>query len=102
MARTTPRNPCSSIIEERIVILRKTGLPIFMLAVGALVCACAPKHRETVEELLANPQHLKEVRQRCQENRAAVGEELCQASAVAAGRRLDPGAMRDPYSKEGR
>ena len=81
--------------------LRKTGMALLLAAVAA-VTGCAPKHRESVEELLAHPEHLKEIRQRCRENRAAVGEDLCQASAVAAGRRLDPGAMRDPYSKEGR
>jgi len=55
------------------------------------MAACSPKRAETVEELMANPQHLNEVRARCRVNRAEVGEATCQAAAIALGKRMGEG-----------
>jgi hypothetical protein len=41
-----------------------------------------------VDELVANPERIKEIQRQCKEDRAKVGDELCMRAAAAAERRF--------------
>ena len=51
----------------------------------------------TVEELAANPERLKELRQQCKTDRARLGDELCNRVAEATNRRF-LGDGKTPYT----
>lgn len=52
---------------------------------------------ETVESLVANPEHLKELREQCKTDRAKLGDELCNRVAEATNRRFF-GDGKTPYT----
>jgi hypothetical protein len=54
-----------------------------------LLAACnKPEPAESVESLMANPDHLKEVRAQCQADHDKVGDALCNMAAEATRRRF--------------
>jgi hypothetical protein len=54
-----------------------------------LLAACnKPAPTESVESLIANPEHLKEVRAQCKADHAKVGDALCTMAAEAMRRRF--------------
>ncbi|MDP1638820.1 MAG: EexN family lipoprotein [Candidatus Nitrotoga sp.] len=58
-------------------------------ACTVLLAACSkPEPTESVESLIANPEHLKEVRAQCKANHAKVGDALCNMAAEATRRRF--------------
>lgn len=62
---------------------------IVMPLIAAVLAACGPaKPMETVDELVANPERIKEIRRLCKEDRTKVGDELCLRAAAAAERRF--------------
>lgn len=63
-------------------------LPTMLLS-ALLLAACGQSSSvETVESLIANPERLAELRDQCRDNRATVGEELCNAVAEATRQRF--------------
>ena len=61
-------------------------LPLLMVAA---LTACGPSQQtETVDFLVAHPEHLKQVQRLCKEDRSKAGEELCRRAAEAANRRF--------------
>lgn len=62
-----------------------------------LLAACKkPSPTESVESLIANPEHLKEVRAQCKADHAKVGDALCNIAADATRRRFMGGGT--PYT----
>lgn len=62
---------------------------IVLLMLAAALTACGKSEpTETVESLMANPDHLKELREQCKLNRAKLGDELCNRVAEATNRRF--------------
>ena len=62
---------------------------IVLLMLAAALTACGKSApTETVESLMANPDHLKELREQCKLNRAKLGDELCNRVAEATNRRF--------------
>lgn len=65
---------------------------LFILAASAstlLMAACGkPGSIESVESLVANPEHLKELRAQCKADHAKVGDAQCNAVAEATRRRF--------------
>ena len=58
-------------------------------ACTVLLAACSkPAPTESVESLIANPEHLKEVRAQCKADHAKVGDALCNMAAEATRRRF--------------
>jgi conjugal transfer/entry exclusion protein len=54
-----------------------------------LLAACSkPEPAESVESLLANPDHLKAIRAQCQADHARVGDALCNKASEATRRRF--------------
>ncbi|KLD79535.1 EexN family lipoprotein [Xanthomonas hyacinthi] len=80
--------------------MRKT-LP-FMLAVVLSACGQSEtpqtKNLPTVEELVADPVRLKELRQQCKTDRAKLGDELCNRVAEATRKRFY-GDGKVPYTQ---
>ena len=74
--------------------LLKKGFAFLWVGVGA--AACSRPAVETIDSLMANPTHLKEVLERCKENRRPVDEGTCVNAGIAAGRRLGTGNV--PYT----
>ncbi|AIS94694.1 EexN family lipoprotein [Burkholderia thailandensis] len=61
--------------------------PIMLILLVALLTACGKsKPTETVDSLVANPEHLKELRQQCKKDRVTLGDELCNRVAEATNR----------------
>jgi len=73
------------------------------LLLVVLVTACGPsetpKHANvpTVEELIADPARLKELRQQCETDRATLGDTLCSRVAEATRKRFY-GDGKTPYT----
>ena len=68
---------------------------LFPFLLVALLAACGPSETPkkevnvpTVEELAANPERLKELRQQCKTDRAKLGDELCNRVAEATNKRF--------------
>ena len=68
---------------------------LFPFLLVALLAACGPSETPkkevnvpTVEELAANPERLKELRQQCKTDRAKLGDELCNHVAEATNKRF--------------
>lgn len=62
---------------------------LLVMLVATALAACSPAQpSETVDELAANPERIKEIQQLCKEDRAKVGDELCLRAAEAAKRRF--------------
>lgn len=62
---------------------------LLVMLVATALAACSPAQpSETVDELAANPERIKEVQRLCKEDRAKVGDELCLRAAEAAKRRF--------------
>jgi uncharacterized lipoprotein YmbA len=77
---------------------------VMLLLFAAVLTACGrPEPSETVESLAANPERLKELRQRCKLDRAKLGDALCNRVAEATRKRFY-GDGKVPYtpSKEPR
>lgn len=80
---------------------------IIPLLLAATLAACSkpeptetsgkPVPIETAESLAANPERLKELRQRCKTDRAKLGDELCNRVAEATNRRF-MGDGETPYT----
>lgn len=63
--------------------------PIMLMMFVALLAACGKSEpAETVDSLLANPEHLKELHQQCKTDRASLGDELCNRVAEATNRQF--------------
>lgn len=59
------------------------------LLLALMMAACGESApTETVESLITNPERLAELREQCQDNPAALGDELCNAVAEATRRRF--------------
>ncbi|MFL6959470.1 EexN family lipoprotein [Nocardiopsis yanglingensis] len=72
--------------------------PIMLILLIALLTACEKSEpTETVDSLVANPEHLKELRQQCRTDRATLGDELCNRVAEATNRRF-LGDGKTPYT----
>jgi hypothetical protein len=69
---------------------------LLMLTVVIASCGKSPP-TETVQSLAANPERLKELRQRCQTDRAKLGDEFCNRVAEATNRRFF-GDGKTPYT----
>ena len=68
---------------------------LFPFLLVALLAACGPSETPkkevnvpTVEELAANPERLKELRQQCKTDRAKLGDELCNRVAEVTNKRF--------------
>ncbi len=62
---------------------------IVMSLIAVLLTACGPaKPTETVDELVANPERLREIQRLCREDRSKVSDEICQRAAQAFNRRF--------------
>ena len=61
---------------------------VLLMLVAALTACGKSAPTETVESLMANPDHLKELREQCKLNRAKLGDELCNRVAEATNRRF--------------
>lgn len=62
---------------------------VVLLLMAAALVACGPTQTsDTVDTLVANPERIKEIQRLCKEDRAKVGDELCQRAAEAAKRRF--------------
>lgn len=62
---------------------------VMLLMLAATLTACSPSQpSETVDFLVANPKRIKEIQRLCKEDRAKVGDELCQRAAEGANRRF--------------
>lgn len=60
-----------------------------LLMLSATLAACGPSQpSETVDDLVAKPERIKEIQRLCKEDRAKVGDELCRRAAEAANRRF--------------
>lgn len=78
---------------------------VIPLLLAVILVACgkseAPKQAQadvpTVEELAANPERLKELRQQCKIDRVKLGDELCNRVAEATNRRFF-GDGKTPYT----
>lgn len=77
---------------------------IFVMLIITVLVACeksetspASGSTETVESLAANPERLKELRQRCKTDRKKLGDELCNRVADATNRRFF-GGSKAPYT----
>ena len=67
-----------------------------VVACTVLLAACSKREpTESVESLIANPEHLKEVRAQCKADHAKVGDALCNMAAEATRRRFMGGGT--PY-----
>jgi hypothetical protein len=79
----------------------KRMIPL-MLVVALTACGPseAPKQANvpTVEELAANPERLKELRQQCKTDRPTMGDVLCNRVAEATGRRFFNNGKPTPYT----
>lgn len=64
----------------------------FLLAFALMACGQSETpqqaHLPTVEELASNPERLKELRQQCRQERAKLGDELCNRVAEATRKRF--------------
>ncbi|CAJ0796642.1 EexN family lipoprotein [Ralstonia holmesii] len=69
---------------------------LFMLAAALAACGRS-EPTETVEALAANPERLKDLRQQCHQDRAKLGDELCNRVAEATNRRFF-GNGKTPYT----
>ncbi|AZU56146.1 entry exclusion lipoprotein TrbK [Ralstonia pseudosolanacearum] len=80
---------------------------IIPLLLAAMLVACGkseptattstPRPTDTVDSLAANPERLKELRQRCKIERSKLGDELCNRVAEATNRRF-LGDGKTPYT----
>ncbi|MCI4004597.1 EexN family lipoprotein [Dickeya dianthicola] len=71
---------------------------IILLLFTSMLAACGKSEpTETVEALAANPERLKELRQRCKTDRVKLGDELCNRVAEATNRRF-LGDGKTPYA----
>lgn len=62
---------------------------IMMFFLAVVLTACGPAQpTDTVDELVANPEHLKEIQRLCREDRAKVNDEVCMRAAQAFNRRF--------------
>ena len=64
---------------------------IMPLLFAAMLAGCGPSEpiaTETVESLAANPERLKELRQKCKLDRAKLGDALCNRVAEATRKRF--------------
>lgn len=60
-----------------------------LLMMTATLVACGPaKPTDTVDELVANPERLKEIQRLCKEDRAKVNDDICMRAAQAFRRRF--------------
>ena len=72
--------------------------PIMLVMLVMLLAACGKSEPlETVDSLVANPEHLKELRQQCKTDRARLGDDLCNHVAEATNRRF-MGDGKAPYT----
>lgn len=63
--------------------------PIMLLTLVAVLAGCGKSEpTETVNSLVANPEHLKELRQQCKTDRATLSDELCNRVAEATNRQF--------------
>jgi hypothetical protein len=72
---------------------------IMLLLIAIALTACeqsAPV--PTVEELAANPERLKELREQCKTDRPRMGDVLCNRVAEATGRRFFNNGQPTPYT----
>lgn len=73
---------------------------VVLFSLAAMLTACGPTTpttTETVESLVANPERLKELRERCKLDWAIVGDALCNRVGEA-NRRLFFGDYKVPYT----
>lgn len=64
-----------------------------------LLVGCNPATpTDSVESLMANPERLKDLRQRCRLDRDKVGSELCSQAAEAANRKFFGDGKKTPYT----
>ncbi|HDS1771241.1 EexN family lipoprotein [Pseudomonas putida] len=62
---------------------------VMLLMLAVALTACGPSQpSETVDTLVANPERIREIQRLCKEDRAKVGDELCERAAEAAKRRF--------------
>jgi len=62
---------------------------VMLAMLAAVLTACGrPEPIDTVESLVANPERLRELRQRCHQERTKLGDELCNRVAEATNRRF--------------
>ncbi|HGW5374921.1 TPA: EexN family lipoprotein [Pseudomonas aeruginosa] len=63
-----------------------------LLVLPAVLVGCGPSPSDTVESLVANPERLKILREKCRLNKNEVGEELCVKVGLATTERFLHGA----------
>ncbi|WP_246797180.1 EexN family lipoprotein [Burkholderia perseverans] len=71
---------------------------VMLVMLVVLLVACGKSEpTETVDSLVANPEHLKDLRQQCKTDRDKLGDELCNRVAEATNRRF-LGNGKAPYT----
>jgi predicted small lipoprotein YifL len=71
---------------------------IILLTLVVVLAGCGKSEpAETVDSLAAHPERLKELRQQCKDDRAKLGDELCNHVAEATNRRF-LGNGKAPYN----
>ncbi|MDR0780586.1 MAG: EexN family lipoprotein [Pseudomonadales bacterium] len=72
---------------------------IILLMLAVMLTACGKTEPiPTVDELAANPERLKELREQCKTDRPRMGDVLCNRVAEATGRRFFNNGQPTPYT----
>jgi hypothetical protein len=71
---------------------------VLLMLVITLAACDKPEPVPTVDELAANPERLKDLRQQCKTDRARLGDTLCNRVAEATGRRFFNNGKPTPYT----